>query len=184
MKNDKKIFYNKDLNFEIYNYESFNTSFPVHFHNYYTIGLIKKGDRKLFCNNKNYSINQNDILLFNPETCHGCNKLSFENFNYIALNIPKTTMELPIYEISDKKETVDFCENVIKFSDINFSNIDFSSIFQAIYQNISNNKKSKKELLKILSILFEKNIIKTKNAPKKDKIDEICLYLEKTAKIG
>lgn len=50
----KTIVYDENLNVEVYRFEGIVQSFPNHFHDYYVIGLIEKGERQLYCNSKKF----------------------------------------------------------------------------------------------------------------------------------
>lgn len=73
MKKETRIIcYDEKLHIEAYCFEEIVQPFPNHFHDYYVIGFIESGTRRLFCKNKEYIIKQGDILLFNPNDNHGC----------------------------------------------------------------------------------------------------------------
>ena len=80
------------LSIEAYHFEGIAQPFPSHFHDYYVIGLVEKGERCLSCRNQEYLIRPGDILLFNPGDSHSCVQTGTEAFHYRAVNIEKEVM--------------------------------------------------------------------------------------------
>ena len=66
-------------------YRGINTdrmiSLPPHFHDYYELGYIESGSRRVICQGKEYTIGKNDLLLFNPNDNHTCLELEKELFD-------------------------------------------------------------------------------------------------------
>ena len=51
---ERKIGYDEILKIEAFHLEGIFQPFPNHFYEYYVIGLIEKGKRKLFCKGREY----------------------------------------------------------------------------------------------------------------------------------
>lgn len=64
------------LHIEAYRFKGIMQKFPNHFHDYYVIGFIEKGQRYLACQDQEYIINPGDLLLFNPVTRIAVNRLT------------------------------------------------------------------------------------------------------------
>ena len=77
----RTVVYDDELRIEAYRFEGIVQPFPNHFHEYYVIGFIEKGERCLSCKNQEYVIKKGDIVLFNPGDNHSCVQLcSFSRF--------------------------------------------------------------------------------------------------------
>lgn len=103
-----------DLHLEAYYFEGIAQPFPNHFHDYYVIGSVEAGTRRLSCKNKEYTIGRGNILLFNPNDNHGCAQYGGGTFDYRGLNIPKETMRSLTEEITGQSDLFGFSENVIE----------------------------------------------------------------------
>ena len=88
----RTVCYDEDLHLEAYRFEGTRQPFPNHFHDYYVIGFIEAGRRSLSCKNKEYTIGQGNILLFNPNDNHSCVQCDGGALDYRGLNISKETM--------------------------------------------------------------------------------------------
>lgn len=66
--NQKIICYDEDLGIEAYSFTGVSQNFPNHFHDYYVVGLIEEGFRKMVVNNQAYTLEPGDLLTFNPMT--------------------------------------------------------------------------------------------------------------------
>ena len=65
MRNETRtLFLDPDLNVEAYRFKGIIQKFPNHFHEYFVIGFIEKGQRYLLCKGEEYIINQGDLVLF------------------------------------------------------------------------------------------------------------------------
>lgn len=112
-KETRTVVFDSDLNIEAYRFENIIQSFPNHFHDYYVIGFIEKGERTLFCKNSEHSVKQDDILIFNPADNHGCVQIDNGTFNYNCMNISKQTMQMLTEEITGKKYLPEFSQPVV-----------------------------------------------------------------------
>ncbi len=116
----RKIFYDNELEIEAYSFERVIQTFPNHFHNHYVIGLIEKGERLLYCKNREYIVGKDSILLFNPGDNHSCIQNNGDTLYYKGLNISKNTMLNLMEEITGKRQLNAFSENVIYSSEIKY----------------------------------------------------------------
>lgn len=147
----RTVCYDDDLRLEAYRFEGIVQSFPNHFHNYYVIGFIESGTHCLSCKNKEYTVGQGNILLFNPNDNHSCVQCDGEAFDYRGLNISKETMLSLVEEVTGQRELLGFSENVIKNDELN---IYLHSLHQSIMEG---SKEIEKEemLLLLISLLIE-----------------------------
>jgi AraC-like DNA-binding protein/mannose-6-phosphate isomerase-like protein (cupin superfamily) len=88
----KTLVYDEELHLEAYRFEGIGRPFPNHFHDYYVIGFIEQGERRLWCRNQEYPIGPGCILLFNPGDTHACVQADGCALDYRGLNIPKEVM--------------------------------------------------------------------------------------------
>lgn len=100
---ERKVVYDKFLQIEAYSLKGIEQPFPLHFHEYYVVGFIESGGRRLFCNGKEYSANSGDILLFNPNDRHSCTRAVTDFLDYRAMNIRADIMGKIAEEVSGKK---------------------------------------------------------------------------------
>ena len=147
----RTVCYDDDLRLEAYRFEGIVQPFPNHFHNYYVIGFIESGTHCLSCKNKEYTVGQGNILLFNPNDNHSCVQCDGEAFDYRGLNISKETMLSLVEEVTGQRELLGFSENVIKNDELN---IYLHSLHQSIMEG---SKEFEKEemLLLLISLLIE-----------------------------
>ncbi len=147
----RTVCYDDDLQLEAYRFEGIAQPFPNHFHDYYVIGFIEAGTRCLSCKNKEYTVAQGNILLFNPSDNHSCVQCDGGTLDYRGLNIPKETMLLLAEEITGQRVPIGFSENVIK-------NEELSHYLHSLHQSIMDGSKEfeKEEMLLLLiSLLIE-----------------------------
>lgn len=109
----RTIVYDKSLRMEAYRFEGIVQPFPNHFHEHYVIGFVEDGQRLLSCRNRDYTIGQGTIVLFNPGDNHSCTQSDDGTLDYRGLNISKETMLDLAEEVSGKRELPGFSENVI-----------------------------------------------------------------------
>lgn len=180
MKNElKTVCYDEELNMEAYHFQGIIRPFPNHFHDYYVIGLIESGKRKLCCKNKEYNLKSGDIFIFNPNDNHGCVQVSDEEFNYISFNIPKCTMRTLTEKIENKKyvhKDIEFSKNVVSDKEI-------ASYICALYTLITGTaeKFEKEEILVFIINLLLRHCERQKiniNNNYENEIAEICNYIE------
>lgn len=171
----RTICYDEELRLEAYRLEGIAQSFPNHFHDYYVIGFIEAGIRSLSCKNREYTIKQGNILLFNPNDNHSCVQCDGGTLDYRGVNIPKETMLSLAEEITGEKALIGFSENVIKNEELN-------CYLHSLHQMIMNGSKEfeKEEiLLQLISLLIEQyGQPFSSNIPECDEeIKHICTFM-------
>lgn len=173
----RTICYDEDLQLEAYRFEGIVQPFPNHFHDYYVIGFIESGTRCLCCNNREYTIGQGNIILFNPNDSHSCVQCDGGTLDYRGLNIPKETMLSLSEEITGRRTLIGFSENVIK-------NDELSAYLRSLHNAImSNSKEFEKEemLLMLISLLAEQYGQPFSSCVPEcsRKIEDTCVFMEK-----
>ncbi len=172
----RTVCYDEDLHLEAYRFEGTRQPFPNHFHDYYVIGFIEAGKRSLSCKNKEYTIGQGNILLFNPNDNHSCVQCDGGTLDYRGLNISKETMSSLVEEITGKRTLLGFSENVIKNDELN-------SYLHSLHQKIMDGSKEfeKEEMLLLLiSLLIEQYGQPFSNCIPEcsKKIENTCTFME------
>lgn len=109
----RTVVYDDELRMEAYRFEGIMQPFPSHFHEHYVIGIVEKGERILSCMDREYTIEEGSIVLFNPGESHACVQSDEETFDYRGFNISKEVMLNLAQEITGKREFPGFSENVI-----------------------------------------------------------------------
>ncbi len=167
----RTICYDDDLHLEAYRFEGIVQPFPNHFHDYYVIGFIEAGTRCLSCKNKEYTVSQGNILLFNPNDSHSCVQCDGGTLDYRGMNIPKETMLSLAEEITGQRVLPVFSERVIKNDEINL-NLHF------LHQMIMDGGEEfeKEEMLLLLISL----LIRQYGKPSRNYIPECSEEIEKT----
>lgn len=112
-KETRTVVFDDELRLEAYRFEGIVQPFPSHFHEHYVIGFVEKGERVLSCRDREYSIEEGSILLFNPGDSHACVQSDGGTFDYRGFNISKEIMLDLAEEVTGKRELPGFSENVI-----------------------------------------------------------------------
>ncbi|MGC4378848.1 AraC family transcriptional regulator [Fictibacillus sp. Mic-4] len=107
-----------DLNIEAYRFKGIMQKFPAHFHDYYVIGFIEKGQRKLICRGGEYMINPGDLLLFNPYDPHSCEQIDGKTLDYRCINVRPEVMKKAMIEINGNEDLPYFKQNVLFKSEL------------------------------------------------------------------
>ena len=110
--------YDEELALEAYRFEGYRQEFPNHFHDYYVIGFIERGERRMVCRNRAYEIGPDDIILLNPGDAHTCEPLNGSPFDYGCLNIAPEIMEKAIYELTGSKVQTHFLSPVLRSAEL------------------------------------------------------------------
>ena len=110
----RKIVYDEILKIEAFHLKGVFQPFPNHFHEYYVIGLIERGKRKLFCRGREYLAAEGDILLFHPGDNHACTQEDEEELDYRGLNISPNIMSVLVEELTGRPELPGFSQNLIR----------------------------------------------------------------------
>lgn len=97
---ERTVCFDHNLQIEAYRFEGIMQKFPNHFHEYYVIGFIESGQRRLSCKNKEYVIGTGDLIFFNPLDNHACESIDNETLDYRCLNIKPEIMRKITKEVT------------------------------------------------------------------------------------
>ena len=109
----REVRYDKDLQIEAHRFCGITQPFPNHFHDYYVIGFVESGHRRLCCRNREYEIFSGDILLFQPGDNHSCVQTE-GTLDYCSLNISQEVMRKLSEKITGQKASPTFTQNVLR----------------------------------------------------------------------
>lgn len=163
------------LQIEAYRFEGVEQPFPNHFHDYYVIGMIEHGERKMVCRNREYMLSDGDILLLEPSDSHGCIQTK-GTLDYRALNISKYVMGELTREITGESELPHFSKNVIRDKEIL---LQFKVLHEMIMQGKSELEKEESplfvisELIRVSGTPFLERISRDSN-----QIDRACQFMK------
>jgi AraC-like DNA-binding protein/mannose-6-phosphate isomerase-like protein (cupin superfamily) len=119
MANDiRTVCYDRDLKIEAYRFAGIMQKFPNHFHEYYVVGFIEDGRRRLICNNQEQVIGPGDVVIFNPMDTHTCEQADARPLDYRCLNIGPEAMQNAAFEITGGADLPRFSRNVLYHSDL------------------------------------------------------------------
>ncbi|MCM2588255.1 AraC family transcriptional regulator [Rossellomorea marisflavi] len=110
---ERTVRFDHTLQVEAYRFEGIMQKFPNHFHEYYVIGFIEHGKRKLTCKNKDYIIGTGDVIFFNPFDTHACESINNETLDYRCLNINADIMKKVAEEITGQEFLPSFTSPVV-----------------------------------------------------------------------
>lgn len=148
----RTICYDEDLKLESYRLEGIVQPFPNHFHEYYVIGFIEEGERRLSCKNKEYILHKNDIVLFNPGDNHSCYQTDGRTLDYRGINISKESMLNLTKEITHNAFFPCFSKNVLHDEEL-------TGYLRPLHQMImdgSNEFEKEENLLLMISLLLDR----------------------------
>lgn len=114
----RHVYYDRDLGIEAYQLSGVVQQFPNHFHEFYVIGFIEGGRRRLWCKGREYGLRAGDLILFNPRDNHCCAPVGGELLDYRALNISSEVLSNAAKEIMGMDPTPHFTQNVVMQSEI------------------------------------------------------------------
>ena len=85
--------YDPALGIEAYRLQGFPRPFPPHFHDYYVIGYVEAGTRRMVCGGQAWTVRRGDLLVFQPGEVHACVQAGRGSLSYRGLNVPPAVME-------------------------------------------------------------------------------------------
>ena len=168
----RHIYYDTDLQIEMYEFKGIGQKFVSHFHGNYVIGLMEKGSRNFVCGGRKYVIAAGDILLINPRQAHGCEQIGGENLHYFSFNIAEEIMQ----EIAGYNVLPYFAECVVKSQPLKRLMLDLRELIATGGDSSAKGKLfllMMKELLKYCS----GEALETEQYKTAAKIEDICQYL-------
>lgn len=114
----KTAVYDEQLRLEAYHFSGIAQPFPNHFHDYYVIGFVESGERRLSCKNQEYTLKPGDIVLFGPGDNHACTQSDGGTLDYRALNISQPVMLDLAEEVTGMQTLPGFSQTVVRDEEI------------------------------------------------------------------
>ncbi len=173
----RTVCFDKDLKIEAYRFEGIMQKFPNHFHDYYVIGFIEKGQRYLLCKNQEYIINAGDITIFNPRDTHTCEQVDGKTLDYRCINIQPDIMLQTVLEITGREYLPRFTQAVLYRSELAAS---LRELHLKISEEEPDFKKEELFLFLIEQLLQEYSDTATAHSVQEptSEIKTVCDYLE------
>lgn len=110
----RDMVYDTRLRIEACFFSGLMQPFPMHFHEYYVIGLVERGQRALTCRNRDYTIGAGDILLFSPGDSHGCAQTDGGTLEYRSIHVKRDVMLALAEEYTGQQTLPAFPDPVIR----------------------------------------------------------------------
>ncbi|WP_211745629.1 AraC family transcriptional regulator [Paenibacillus sp. Marseille-Q4541] len=139
----RTIYLDSDLDIEAYRFKGIMQKFPAHFHEYYVIGFIEKGQRYLICKGEEYIINPGDLILFNPYETHSCEQIDGKALDYRCFNVEPEVMQKIVLEMIGNKSLPHFNQSVIYQTELVTK---LREVHMKVSQNEANDEFEKEEL--------------------------------------
>lgn len=174
---ERTVCFDRDLEVEAYRFKGVMQKFPNHFHEYYVIGYIESGKRRLSCKNNEYTIGAGDLVLFNPMENHTCEQIDQNTLDYRCINIKPEIMKKAVHEITGREYLPQFSQPVAFDSEQ-------SSLLCELHQNIMEEqddfKKEETFLFLIEQLLDEYTLPYSESIESylNTEIKEVCTYIE------
>lgn len=173
----RSVYYDRDLGIEAYNLTGIVQKFPNHYHDYYVIGFVEGGRRRLNCRGQEYDVEAGDLLLFNPRDNHFCAPVNGERLDYRQINVPLAVMLPAVKEITGREFTPYFTSHVVKQSDLAPLAGD---LYDAILAGAPKLKKEEVFYFLLEQVIREygKPLEETKVQEPDRQIQRLCAYME------
>lgn len=110
----RTVIFDSDLSVETYRFEGVKQKFPNHFHEFYVLGFIEKGQRFLSCKQREYTIDAGDLLLLNPYDNHFCEQVGAESLDYRSIHITPERMREFTEKLTGIAFIPEFKQNVVR----------------------------------------------------------------------
>lgn len=78
---------------ELVTLEGIVQPFPLHFHDFWTVGQIVRGRRRTTCRGEVRELGPGDLVLFGPGEVHGCKPVDEEPFFYRSVVVPNSLFD-------------------------------------------------------------------------------------------
>lgn len=116
----RTVVYDSDLRIEAYRLAGMIQPFPKHFHSYYVVGIQESGRPVLSCRGRTCTLQDGDVLLFNPGDSHGCGRSgrTAMDYDYRGCSISQEVMLDLTEEVTGRRELPGFSQNVISDGEV------------------------------------------------------------------
>ncbi|MDD3340019.1 MAG: AraC family transcriptional regulator [Lachnospiraceae bacterium] len=172
----RTVVYDEGLRIEAYHFEGIVQLFPNHFHEYYVIGFVERGERCLSCKNREFEIKKGDVVLFNPGDNHGCVQSDEGTLDYRGFNISREVMLDLVEDVTGKRQLPGFSQTVISDGEINC----YLHPLHELVMNGSAEFDKEEHLLLLISLLIQRYGQPFENCipPCREEIEQACRFME------
>ncbi len=170
----KTIVYDTRLHIEAFRFEGTDRTFPNHFHNYYVIGFIESGIRRLLCKGRKYTLSEGSIVVFNPGDSHSCSQ-SDGVLYYRCFNISEKTMLKLSRDITGTEYPPMFSQNVIHDNEVSH---DLLTLHDMVMNEMCEFEREELFLM-LITMLIERygHISKTSASFRSDELKKACEFI-------
>lgn len=174
----RHVYYDRDLEIEAYQLSGIVQKFPNHFHEFYVIGFVEGGKRRLWCNGQEYCLRAGDLVLFNPRDSHCCAPVGGELLDYRAVNIPVEAISGAAKEIWGYDCAPRFTQSVVYQSELAAS---VGAVYDAILADAPKLQKEEAFFFLLEQVLQEYAAVRQEigNRTPDDQIQMLCGYTER-----
>ena len=113
----REVCYDPELGLEAYRLSGVVQDFPAHFHEYYVIGFLEDGARRMWCRDSVCDLGPGDLVLLNPRDSHRCAPVDGTPLDYRAFNIRPEIMERLCAGVTGRPGLPRFTRNTVPGSD-------------------------------------------------------------------
>lgn len=173
----KNIRFDAELGIEAYRFVGMAQEFPNHFHEYYVIGLIEFGERRLNVDRREYNIGPGDLLTFNPLESHACEQTDGGGLSYRALNIKRDIMADFVREISGR-DGLPYFQSPVQFQ-THLAGV-FSELHDGLMSGAAGLEKEELFLLFMEQVLSCYSELTDDRKPRtnREDVEKVCAYLQ------
>lgn len=173
----RTVCYDHDLHIEAYWLQGIVQKFPNHFHDYYVVGFVESGARRLWCKGKTYDLAAGDLILFNPRDNHCCAPVNGEPLDYRAVNIPADVMQRAAKEITGREDAPYFSQPVVRQGEGTHA---LRALYDAVWRRAPALEKQEALLYLLEQLLFDYAVpLAQADLPgQSGQIRALCTYME------
>ncbi len=174
----RHVYYDHDTGIEAYQLSGVVQKFPNHFHDFYVLGFIEGGKRRLWCKGREYDLGAGDLVLFNPRDSHACSPIGEEPLDYRAVNIRPEIMLGAAGEITGEDCAPRFAQNVVRQSEAAAS---VGEVYDAVLADAPKLQKEEALFCLLEQVLLEYAApVESPAPPEPDgQIQTLCAYMER-----
>lgn len=144
-KERKRGVYDRDLRLEACRFQGMARPFPLHFHEYYVLGLMEAGRRRLSCSGREWRLGPGSLVFFHPGEGHACTQEEGGSMDYRCFHITRERMRELAREVTGE-------EVLSVFSPTTAEDEDASNRFRSLHEAVmeGGDAREKEEGLRLL----------------------------------
>ena len=172
----RTVVYDHRLRLEAYRFQGVAQPFPSHFHDYYVLGLVEQGARRLSCGTQEHDLRAGHVLVFPPGLPHACVQSDEGTLDYRALNLSQSVLLDWVEEITGRREVPGFSPTVLWDEEIACA---LRSLHERVMHGADELGKEESFLL-LLTLLFDRcgQPAAPSHPACREEIERSCAFLE------